>query len=283
MSRALGVVAGIGAGVCLSIGGIALRLVEEADGWQILAYRGAALGLAIFIWCGIKYGRRLPAVMMLMGRAGLLAALAIAFGAICYVFAILNTTVANTVVILSLAPLAAALLAWLVLREPVSRSTLGYLIVAVIGVVVMFADGLTTGGTLGMIIALGAVACFAIFIVSLRAGKDVDMIPAIGVSGLVTLAIAAVMAPGLAVSARDATIGIGLGVVQLAAGYVCLAVAARHIPAALVSVLVLCEVPLATLWVWWGAGEAPSLWASVGALIALIAVGAQAARGVRSG
>ena len=274
--------ASIGAGVCLSTGGIALRLVEEADGWQILGYRGGALGLAIFLWCGVKYGRRLPAVMWQMGRAGLLGAFAIGFAAICYVFAILNTTVANTVVILSLAPLAAALLAWLILREPVSRSTLLSLVFAVVGVVIMFADGLTTGGTLGIVIALGAVACFSIFIVSLRAGKDVDMIPAIGASGLVTFVIAAVMAPDLVVSARDATIGIGLGVVQLALGYVCLAVAARHIAAAHVSVLALCEVPLAPLWVWLGTGEAPTVWAAIGAAVVLSAVGAQALRGIRA-
>ena len=86
-----------------------------------------------------------------------LEAKAIGATAVFYVFAIMSTTVANTVVILSLSPLVSAALAWVVLRETLSGSTLAALVVAVAGVVVMCADGLTAGGLSGIVIAFGAV------------------------------------------------------------------------------------------------------------------------------
>lgn len=275
---AIGIAAGISAGLCLSSGGIALRLIESADGWQILTVRGAALAIAIFAWLAIRYRTRALEAVVALGMRGVIAAFAIGITAILYVFAILNTTVANTVVILSLSPLITAMLAWLVLRESVANTTIGSIAVAITGVAVMFADSLGAGGALGMLIALGAATCFACFVVTLRAGRDIDMVPAIGLSGLVTFAIAVCMAPDLVISANDAGIGVFLGVFQLALGYACVAIATRHLPATLTALLILSEVVFAPLWVWLGVGEVPTAWAALGALIVMSAVAYQATR-----
>ncbi|MBT6276107.1 MAG: DMT family transporter [Chromatiales bacterium] len=274
----IGVAAGIGAGLCLSSGGIALRLVESADGWQILTVRGAALAATIFLWLGFHYRTRALWAVVALGARGATAAFAIGITAILYVFAILNTTVANTVVILSLSPLITATLAWLMLGEKVATTTLGSIAVAILGVAIMFMDSLGGGGSLGMLIALGAAICFAIFVVTLRAGRDIDMVPAIGLSGLVTLAVAAVMAPDLDISRNDLGIGVFLGVFQLALGYACVAIATRHLPATLAALLILSEVVFAPLWAWVGVGEMPTAWAAVGAATVVGAVAYQAGR-----
>ena len=184
MSRTLGVSAGIAAGICLATGGLALRLIEAAEGWQILVYRGAALAISIFVWMLFAYKRDTMKAFARLGWRGLFAAGVIGVVAVLYVFAILNTTVANTVVILTLSPLITAAVAWLFLKEPVSRSTLVTMLIALVGVAVMFADGLSGEGVFGMVIALGAASCFSLFVVTLRAGREVDMVPAIGLSGV---------------------------------------------------------------------------------------------------
>ena len=45
--RLFGIAAAIAAGVCLATGGIGLRWIEAASGWQVLVYRGAALAVVI--------------------------------------------------------------------------------------------------------------------------------------------------------------------------------------------------------------------------------------------
>ena len=190
----------------------------------------------------------------------------------------MNTTVANTVVILSLSPLVSAALAWFVLRETLSRSTLVALGLALSGVIIMCADGINAGGFLGIVIAFGAVTCFAIFVVMVRAGRAVDMLPAIALSGLVSAAIGFAMSPSLVVSYNDAAIGIALGVVQLGAGYALITLATREIPAALVALLTLSELVFAPLFVWLAVGEVPTVLAAAGGALVVTAVVYQAWR-----
>ena len=213
-----------------------------------------------------------------IGVPGVVASFAIGATAVFYVFAILNTTVANTVVILSLSPLVSAALACVVLRETLSGSTLVALVVAVAGVVVMCADGLTAGGLSGIVIALGAVSCFSVFILIVRAGRAVDMLPAIVLSGLTSAAIGWAMSPSIVISNSDAALGIALGVVQLGAGYALITLATREIPAALVALLTLSELVFAPLFVWLAIGEVPTSLAATGGALVVMAVVFQAWR-----
>ena len=276
--RALGIAAAVAAGVCLATGGVGLRWLEAATGWQVLVYRGGALAVVIGLWTVFQYRADTLNAYRRIGIQGAVAAIAIGATAVFYVFAILNTTVANTVVILSLSPLVSAALAWAILRETLSRSTLAALLVAVTGVVVMCADGLQAGGMLGIVIALGAVSCFSVFIVMARAGRAVDMLPAIALSGLVSAAVGLFMSSSIVISYGDAVIGVALGVVQLGAGYALITLATREIPAALVALLTLSELVFAPLFVWLAIGEVPTSLAALGGTLVVMAVVFQAWR-----
>ena len=176
----VGVVLSLLAGVCLSTGGIALRLVESADGFQILFYRALTFVTLILVFIVLTYQRRTFTVVYNIGRAGMLVALMMGLGAIFYVLAILHTTVANTVVILSTSPLLTAALGWWVVGVTVSKDTLIASTIAVLGVALMVIDGLTSGGLSGMLIAFAAASCFAVMLVTLQRVKGRDMMPATG-------------------------------------------------------------------------------------------------------
>lgn len=53
--RLFGIAAAIAAGICLATGGVGLRWVEAATGWQVLVYRGGALALVIGLWTLFQY------------------------------------------------------------------------------------------------------------------------------------------------------------------------------------------------------------------------------------
>lgn len=278
-----GVAMAAGGGVCLSFGGLILRHIEGADGWQILFYRSIAFSLTLLAYLAIRYRGRLVRPFLAIGWRGLAVAASLGFGFTCYLYAILLTTVANVVFIISAAPFFAALLGWLVLRERVGALTWAAIAATVLGIGLMFADGFATGGLIGNIVALGVPASFALMVVLLRGAKTVDMVPATCLAGVVAGTIAALLADGFAVSAHDFWLSMLLGSAQVGVGFLLLTVGTRYVPAAEVALLSLTETVLAPIWVWLFVDELPSALTLAGGVVVLTAVAVRAVLGLRGG
>ena len=274
----LGVTLGLMAGISLSTGGVALRFVESANGWQILVYRAAAFSLMMAVVLLVSYRCQTWRKCVAVGGRGLVIASLLGGGAIAYIFAMLHTSVANVVVVLSTSPLLTAVSAQLFLGERCTRATWVAMWVVVVGIGIMFADGLQAGGLVGLFIALLAAMTYAGMLVLMRSRPDVDMIPATALSGPVTLLLALLMVTDLGVSSRDAWIGVFLGTFQFGLGFLLITLAARHIVAAQVALLSLSEVVLAPLWVWLAVGELPTTLGIVGGFVVILAVLAEARR-----
>ena len=170
----------------------------------------------------------------------------------------LNTSVANVVFIIGSAPLVTALVAWLFLKEKIGVWGLVAMITSVFGIGLMFIDGFISGGMFGNLLALLMVFMFAFYLLILRSKKHIDMIPATGLSGLITFAIAAVMVSDLDISLHDLVICMMLGSFQLGLGFLFLTLGTRFIPAAEVALFSMSESILNPLWVWIGVNEVPS-------------------------
>lgn len=278
----LGVVLGLSAGAVLSTGGVALRFIEDASGWQVLFYRALSFSLMMAIVLGVRHGRATPRRLYAVGRLGVLVAAMLGLGAIAYVFAILYTNVANVVVILSAAPILTAVLSHWLLRERTDLFTWVAMLTVTGGIVVMFADGIQAGGALGLLIALGAALMYAFMLVALRRARGLDMLPATALSGPITLAIAGLMAGDFAIPPGDIALSVFLGTFQFGLGFILVTFAARYIAAAHVALLTLTEVVLAPLWVFIAIGEQPTALGLAGALVVFAAVLSQAAYSMRA-
>ncbi len=256
-----------------SIAGIVLRLVEDADGWQVLFYRSAALVVTLVPFIAWRYGAGAGAAFLAIGRSGLVAAVCLASAFSLFILALLETTVANVVFTVGLSPLFAALFAWVVLREALTRSTFVAIGACLAGLALMVGDGLASGTILGNGLALGACLCYSAALVAMRKGQSVDMIPAVCLAGLLAAVVAAAMAPaGLAVSGRDFGLAASLGVVQLGFQYMLLTFAIRHVPAAEVALIGRASLVLAPIWVWLGVGEVPSGLTLAGGAVIFLAI-----------
>jgi drug/metabolite transporter (DMT)-like permease len=181
---------------------------------------------------------------------------------VAFMLALTRTTVANTLVVLSVQPLLTALLAWIVLRRPLSARTGLAIAVAMAGIGWMFADGVNAGGgthLVGMLIALAVPLAAAINLVTLeKRGAHVDLIPAVLLGGAFS---ALLMLPfALPFQARPADVAwlAALGIFQLGVPCMLLVAAARHLSATEISLLALLEVLFGPVWAWLGAGEVPS-------------------------
>ena len=276
-----GVLLVLAGGFFLSLAGISLRHVESADGWQILFYRSTSFFVTLSLILALRYRTRTLAAFRAVGVRGIVGAASLGIGSVCYIFAILHTTVANVVFIIGATPLVTALAAWFWLRERVSGTSLAAMLAALGGIALMLTDGLVSGGWIGNLLALGVVATFSVFLMVARGGRDIDMLPATCGAGLVAAAIAWWMAPSLAVGANDLVIGLLLGSIQFTGGFMLLTIGARHVPAAEVALFSLSEAVLAPLWVFIGVGEVPSALSLAGAAVVLAAVVVYSLVGIR--
>jgi drug/metabolite transporter (DMT)-like permease len=269
-------------GFFLSTSGILLRNIETASGWQILFYRGLTFSLTLFLLLLMRYRTGIGAAFKAIGKPGLWAALVLGLGSICYIFAILLTTVANAVFIIGAAPLATAFVAWLVLGERTSRFGVIAMLVSLAGIGLMFVDGLLEGRWAGNVAALGVVASFVVFLLIIRGKRSVDMLPATCLSGIVMAGVAAVFIESFVISNHDLVIAIIMGCLQFGIGFWCFTVASRYIMASEVALFSLTESILGPIWVWIGIGEEPSRLTLMGSAVVLVSVVAYCVNGIRS-
>jgi drug/metabolite transporter (DMT)-like permease len=152
--------------------------------------------------------------------------------------------------------------------------------VAFAGIVVMFAESLDAGRLTGNLLALGVSCCFAAQLTVLRRfHATVDMLPQVLVAGLVSMSLAAVVAPPFAASARDLGVLAVMGAVQLGTGCLLATAASRRLSATELGLLALLEPILGPVWVWVLMDENPGAATLVGGAIVLGAVLANEAFG----
>jgi drug/metabolite transporter (DMT)-like permease len=272
----LGVAMVLVAGVCLSFGGLILRHVESADIWLMVFYRSITFSGTLLLFLAVVYRGRLVRPFLAIGPEGVVVALSLGVGAVCYLVAIDLTTVANVVFILGTGPLLTALLGRLVLGERVRPVTWIAMAAALCGIALMVVEGLDSGRLTGNVVALGAAAAFAVMVVAIRRAKSVDMVPASCLGGLVGAAAAATMVGGFGISGHDLGLALLLGSVQLGAGFLLITLGTRWVPAAEVPLLALTEIVLAPIWVWLWVDEVPGRLTLLGGAVVLAAVLGQA-------
>ncbi len=160
-----------------SLMGLVLRQIETADTWQVLLWRSAGAACVLGAWVGFTSGGHPLRQIRATGPAGVIGGLSLvaAFGGAIY--AIQTTTVANAVFLFSASPFLAAVLGWLILREPVRPATWGAMALAGIGMWIMVREGLAAGALAGNLAALASAMGFATFTVALRHGHLKDTMP----------------------------------------------------------------------------------------------------------
>lgn len=267
--------------IFLSTSGILLRNIESASGWQILFYRGIAFSMMLFLILCFKYRKDTLKAFKAVGKPGIWAGTALGLGSICYVYAILLTTVAKAIFIIGAAPLATAFVGWLLLGEKTSKFGIVAMLLSLTGIGLMFADGLLEGQWVGNVMAILVVASFVVYLLIVRNSHEIDMLPATCLAGLVMAGVAAFFAHDFSLSEKDLAIALLMGCVQLGIGFICFTIATRYIMASEVALYALTESILSPIWVWIGVGEQPSQLTLIGSAIVLVSVGAYCVVGIR--
>ncbi len=245
-----------------------VRLIET-DVWTLLFYRGLFVALALAVFFAIRFGRGMPGFIRATGRVGVLAGCLSAVSNILFVLSLTLTTVANTLVIVSAAPLFAAVFSRAVLKETIAPLTWLAVLVVFIGIAAIFSGSLGGGSLIGDLCAIGAACFFAGDLTALRYKKGTNMVPTVALAGLITALVALPLAAPLSINFRDFALLAVMGFVMLPVALGLIALGPRLIPAPEVGLLALVEAILGSYWVWLVVNEVPAVQTVLGGILIL--------------
>ena len=256
----------------LSFGGLIVKSFEGATLWQILFWRSLFFSLTILAFLIISYKKKTFKSFYDSGLPGFFGGIILSFGFCGYVFAMYNTTVANTNFIISLQILFLAVFGYFFLKEKISAVTLASIILAITGVLVMVGNSLTPGELSGNLAAFTMPITFAILIMIVRKYPTVDMVPAQFVAGVSSCIIGFLFSTKLMISPNDIFLGFLAGFFQVGFGFIFITIGARTTPSAMVGIIMLCESVLGPVWAFLFVSERPSIFGLIGGAIILFAV-----------
>lgn len=260
-----------------SIAGVLTRHLDSARGFEVTFWR--SFFSALFVAGALTWQQGLERAAQTVRALGGLGVLSGAMWSImfsCFMVALTRTTVANTLIVLSVSPLLTAFLAWLILKERIAPRTWLAIGAAFAGIAWMFVNSMSEVGgrhLVGMLIASAVPVAAAVNLIAIkRAGHGVDLIPAVLLGSVFSAAIMLPLAWPLQTSLHDIAILATLGFFQLGLPCMLMVKATRHLSAPEVSLLSLLEVLLGPLWAWLGAGEVPAQETLIGGAVVLMAL-----------
>lgn len=273
-----------GKGLALAFVGILLlspdtllvRLLDMPQ-WSLQFYRGAGMCLCLSFGMLAIYRRRALAAFLAIGRAGVLTACCFAASTILFINALYLTSVANTLTLISTAPIFGALLSRFALKERLPLRTWLATTGAFLAVALIVAGDAELGGEgfIGDMLALLQSVFMAGAFVLVRSRPEVNMAPCMALSGSIVALVSLPLAWGaLSVPAADVPLLLTLVLLVLPVSFAMLLLAPRYIPAPEVSMIMLLEMVLGPLFVWWVVGEAvPENTLLGGSLLFLVLLG----------
>ena len=254
--------------VVLSPDSVLIRLVD-ADSWTVLFYRGLLMSIGVMILLLVTYRSKTIVEFKKIGRGGLWIGWLHGIMTGTFVFAIMHTSIANTLVIISTGPIWIAIIAWFTLREKASLITWLAMIIVFIGIYIVMSANFGGQNIVGDIFALITAILMGFTFTLVRKYKAVNMVPTMAVGGIIAAIIACIFAPTLALKPEAIIYVVAMGVI-LSISFSLITIAPRYMPAAEVGMIMPLETVLGTLIAWTVINEVPSNNAIIGGIIVVI-------------
>ena len=266
-------------GGMLGFGGIAaistdslFTRLAEVNGSAVTFWVGF-LTAAVMLTAASRGFRRSPLPSQRNGIFPLVLAAALqAVSMTCFVFALKHTSVSNVVVIVAAAPLFAAAMAWLWLREITVMRVWLAMLCAAAGIVVVVGASIGGPQLFGDLLAVASVGCFAAGVVLLRKNLSLSASAVVGWGGVGMMLFGCGAAEVSGVSFRTWLALLAMGAVFGPLGRWMLALAPKYLASAQVALFAPLEMFFASLWAFLVFGEAPAYTTCLGGGIVILGV-----------
>ena len=250
---------------------IFIRL-SNIETWGMLFYRGAIPFVVVLIGLIFFYKNNLLKALIGIGYPGIFYVISFSICNITFIISIQNTNVANTLVMIAMAPMLSAILGSIFLKEVPDSKTWIAIIITLIAVSYIFHDSIEMGNfygdLFGLITAFG-LACNAVIA---RFAKNRDLVPSAVIGKLCVAIFAFFFVDTFSLVGTDLIFVPLMCVMCVAIPFVLVTIAPRFIPAEEVNLFFLLETIIGPFWVWLIINEQPSIETIQGGSIILLTI-----------
>jgi len=250
---------------------ILIRL-SNIETWGMLFYRGAIPFVVVLVGLLFFYKNNLFKALINIGYPGIFYVISFSICNITFIISIQNTNVANTLVMIAMAPMLSAILGSIFLKEVPDSKTWIAIIITLIAVTYIFHDSIEMGnfyGDLFGIITAFGLACNAVIA---RYAKNRDLVPSAVIGKLCVAIFAFFFVDTFALVGTDLIFVPLMCVMCVAIPFVLVTIAPRFIPAEEVNLFFLLETIIGPFWVWLVINEQPSVETIQGGIVIILTI-----------
>jgi drug/metabolite transporter (DMT)-like permease len=246
--------------------------LSNVETWGLVFYRGMIPFFTVLIGMLIVYKSNFFKMLFNSGYHGLIFITTFSITNITFVVSIQNTNVANTLVMIAMAPMLSAILGAIFLKEIPDRKTWLAIMVTFLAAVYIFYDSLQLGNVYGDILGFITGLGLAINAVIIRSAKKKNLLPAAVVGKLCVAIFAIFFIETYALVDQDLFIVPLMSIMCVAIPFVLVTIAPRFIPAEEVNLFFLLETIIGPFWVWMVIKEQPSIETIQGGMIIILTI-----------
>ena len=246
--------------------------LSNIDTWSLLFYRGAIPFVVVLIGLILFYKKNFFNALFKIGLAGIFYVISFSICNITFIISIQNTNVANTLIMVAMAPMLSAILAAIFLKEPTNKETWVAIFVTFFSVTFIFYDSIQIGNIVGDLFGFVTALGLAINANLARFAKDRDLVPSAVIGKLVVAIFAFFFVENFDLVAADKIIVPLMCIMCVAIPFLVVTIAPRYISAPEVNLFFLLEVILGPIWVWLIIKEQPSVQTIIGGIVIIITI-----------
>ena len=246
--------------------------LSNVDTWGLVFYRGIIPFFTVLIGMLIIYKLNFFKMLFISGHHGLIYIITFSITNITFVVSIQNTNVANTLVMIAMAPMLSAIFGAIFLKEIPDKKTWIAIAITFIAAVYIFYDSLKLGSIFGDILGFVTAIGLAVGAVTIRSAKKKNLVPAAVVGKLFVAIFAMFFIESYVLIEQDLFIVPLMCVMCVAIPFVMVTIAPRFIPAEEVNLFFLLETIIGPFWVWMVINEQPSVETIQGGVIIILTI-----------
>jgi len=246
--------------------------LSTIDTWSLVFYRGIIPFFTVLLGMLIIYKLNFFKMLFTSGYQGLIYVITFSITNITFVVSIQNTNVANTLVMIAMAPMLSAILGAIFLKEIPDRKTWAAIAITFMAAVYIFYDSLKLGSIYGDILGFITAIGLAVGAVTIRSARKKNLVPAAVVGKLLVAVFAMFFVESYVLNDQDLFIVPLMCVMCVAIPFVMVTIAPRFIPAEEVNLFFLLETIIGPFWVWMVIKEQPSIETIQGGIIIILTI-----------
>ena len=246
--------------------------LSNIETWGMLFYRGAIPFVVVLIGLLIFYNKNFLNALLNVGYTGIFYTISFAICNITFLVSIQNTNVANTLVMVAMAPMISAILGGIFLKEVPDKKTWLAILITFFSAIYIFYDSIQLGNFFGDFMGLVTATGLAVNAVLVRSAKDRDLLPSAVLGKLCVAIFAFFFVESFDLVGNDMIYIPLMCVLCVAIPFVLVTIAPRFIPAEEVNLFFLLETIIGPIWVWMIIKEQPSIETVQGGIVIILTI-----------